>query len=213
MLKAKSPRTEAKGAVFRFGRTVVSLGGETRVSGLHLDDGSVIAADLVLVAVGSRPATGWLEGSGLVLRNGVVCDAQCRALNGAGRIAAAGDVAVWPHAGYGDREMRIEHWTNAGSQAAAAALGLIGAASRPYAPLPSFWSDQFSLKLQSLGLPGEASRFDLVAGSLDARKFVVECHDDSGLKGVLALNMAPRLARYRGPMEAALAARAMAPAG
>lgn len=201
---------EEEGVSFRLGRTVTSLLGDSRVTGLTLDDGETIEADIVLIGIGSRPVVQWLEGSGLVLRNGVVCDASCRALNGGGRIAAAGDVAVWPHMGYGGQDMRIEHWTNAAQQGAAAALALLEEAEIPYVPLPSFWSDQYACKLQSLGTPAAATRFEIVAGSLEERKFLAECWQDDALVGAIALNMAPRLARYRMRLEAELAEKGRA---
>ncbi|RJE85850.1 NAD(P)/FAD-dependent oxidoreductase [Paracoccus onubensis] len=192
---------EEEGVRFRFGRTVTGLTGEDRVRAVILDDGETIDADHILIGIGSRPTTHWLEGSGLILRNGVVCDAFCRAMNGEGRVAAAGDVAVFTHRGYNNSEMRIEHWTNAAQQGAAAALSLMDEHSPPYTPLPSFWTDQYSYKLQSIGVPGVATRFQVVSGSLADRKFLVECLKDDELVGVFALNMAPRMASYRRRME------------
>ena len=91
------------------------------VSGIRLVDGEVIPADVVLVGVGVSPATDWLTSSGLEIRDGVVCDETLRA---APRIYAAGDVARWPNRLLG-REMRVEHWTNASEQGAAAARNLL----------------------------------------------------------------------------------------
>ncbi|MBU2891374.1 NAD(P)/FAD-dependent oxidoreductase [Celeribacter halophilus] len=192
---------EEEGVSFRFGARVSRFEGSDQVTGVTFEDGETIAADLVLVAVGSQATTGWLEGSGLELRNGVVCDAQCRARNGEGRIAAAGDIAIWPHPAFGNAEIRIEHWTNASEQGAAAALTLIGVRDRSYVPLPSFWSDQFALKLQSIGRPADADRIKIVAGALEERKLLAECWCGEELIGAIAINMAPKLARYRRRME------------
>ena len=83
-------------------------------------------ADVVVVGVGVAPATDWLDGSGLELRDGVVCDATlCAGVPG---VYAAGDVARWPNDLYGE-EMRVEHWTNAAEQGAAAAHNLLVAAA------------------------------------------------------------------------------------
>ena len=102
--------------------------------------------------VGVAAATGWLDGSGLELRDGVVCDA---ALQAAPQVFAAGDVARWRNELFGE-EMRIEHWTNAAEQGAWAASNLLAASIGdellPYAPVPFFWSDQFDQRLQFLGL-------------------------------------------------------------
>ena len=127
---------------------------ENRVAGARLGDGETIAADLVLVGAGSEPATGWLEGSGLALANGIVCDARL-ATSHAG-IYAAGDAARWFNPAY-EVAMRVEHWTNASAQGRAAARNLFhtlaGQPERtmPFIDIPYFWSDQFGLKIQMVG--------------------------------------------------------------
>ncbi len=91
-------------------------------TGVTLGDGTVVAADVIVVGIGVAPATEWLEGSGLELRDGVVCDETLAA--GRPRIYAAGDIARWPNALF-DEEMRVEHWTNAAEQGAVAARNLL----------------------------------------------------------------------------------------
>lgn len=72
-----------------------------RLSGADLDDGTQIAAELALVALGALPNIDWLAGSGLVLDSGVVCNALCQPVLADGTVAsgvvAAGDIARWPH--------------------------------------------------------------------------------------------------------------------
>ena len=89
---------------------------------MRLGDGSIVPADVIVVGIGVAPATGWLDGSGLTLRDGIVCDATLAA--GPPGVYAAGDVARWPNALFGE-EMRVEHWTNAAEQGAAAARNLL----------------------------------------------------------------------------------------
>ncbi|QFU89604.1 NAD(P)/FAD-dependent oxidoreductase [Amycolatopsis sp. YIM 10] len=115
--------------------------------GVRLDDGSVVEADTVLMAVGSRPNTEWLTGSGLTLEDGLVCDELCAAAPG---VYGAGDVARWHNPLFGT-SMRIEHRTNAAEQGIAAARNLLGA-QRSFAPVPYFWSDQYDLKIRAYGL-------------------------------------------------------------
>ena len=79
------------GVDLRLGVGVEGFDGRDRVEGVRLTDGTVVAADVVVVGVGVAPATGWLEGSGLELRDGVVCDASLAA--GPPGVYAAGDVA------------------------------------------------------------------------------------------------------------------------
>lgn len=199
---------EEQGVRFRMEAQATAFLGKDRVTGVQLAGSEVLKADIVLVGVGSAPATGWLEGSGLALQNGVLCDHACLALDGDSRIAAAGDVAVWPHRGFGGKVMRMEHWTNAFEQGAAAALALVASEPSPYLPLPSFWSDQYSYKIQALGRPEVADTANVVAGSLESRKFVLEYSDETGVTGVLSVNMPARIAGYRRELGAEIQRRA-----
>lgn len=125
-----------------------------KASGAILSDGTEIEAELVVIGTGAQPATQWLEGSGIELADGVVCDA-CLAASQPG-IYAAGDIARWHNPLFG-MDMRVEHWTNASAQGRAAAHNLVAAAAgrpeqaRPFADVPYFWSDQFGQKIQMVG--------------------------------------------------------------
>src|SRR5205085_752050 len=124
------------------GVTVTGFEGYERVEALRLSDGQVLPADVVLMGVGVVPQTGWLEGSGIELDNGVVCDEYCR--TSAPAVVAAGDVARWYNPLF-EESMRVEHWTNAVEQGEAAARSLVLGPDdlTPYAPAPYFWSDQY----------------------------------------------------------------------
>ena len=110
-------------------------------------------ADLVIIGLGVTPATEWLDGSGLRVDDGVVCDAT-GAVEGGTDIVAAGDVARWWHPLY-ERHLRVEHWDHAGRQGAAAARNLLAGrdAAQEYDEVPYFWSDQYDVKVQMLGVP------------------------------------------------------------
>jgi 3-phenylpropionate/trans-cinnamate dioxygenase ferredoxin reductase subunit len=117
----------------------------------------VLPADLVVVGIGAQPATDWLEGSGVDLDDGVVCDERLRVLAG-GRavpgVVAAGDVARWWHRDWGER-VRVDHWTNAAEQGDAAAGTLLEGDDAPaFTPVPYVWSDQYERKLQVMGRVG-----------------------------------------------------------
>jgi NADPH-dependent 2,4-dienoyl-CoA reductase/sulfur reductase-like enzyme len=160
-----------------------------------LSDGSRVAADLVVVGIGVAPETGWLEGSGLVIRDGVVCDETCAAAPG---VVAAGDVARWWNPRFGE-EMRTEHWTNAVEQAEAAARRLLaGDASRePYAPVPYVWSDQYDRKLQIAGRFGPEDEMRVVEGSLAERRFVAVFGRAGRAVGAVAMNRPAALMRWK----------------
>jgi 3-phenylpropionate/trans-cinnamate dioxygenase ferredoxin reductase component len=186
------------GVNLHIGRTVSEVLGHERFEGVVLDDGTRIEADLALVAVGAAPVTGWLEGSGLELRDGVLCDSSCAAI-GAENVVAAGDVARWPNPVFDSAPMRIEHWTNAVEQGSAAALTLLQGSGpeTAYAPVPSFWSDHFDTRLQSVGLPALADETTVVDGSLEERRFVAACRRDGKLVGAITYGMPRGLLKYR----------------
>lgn len=188
---------EDHGVQMRMGVTVAALEGSTRVERVRLSDGSVLPADVVVVGIGVTPATDWLEGSGIALDNGVVCDATCA--TNVPNVVAAGDVARF-HSVLFDESMRIEHWSNAVEQAQAAAARLLhgGAEDAPvYRTVPYFWSDQYDVKLQFVGRirPGDSMR--VVEGSLSERAFTVIYGRDGRLRGALTCNKPAQLVRYR----------------
>jgi NADPH-dependent 2,4-dienoyl-CoA reductase/sulfur reductase-like enzyme len=175
------------GVELRLATGVAEIVGETRVERVSLTDGTELPADVVVVGIGVAPATGWLAGSGLVLRDGVVCDATLAA--GPPGVFAAGDCARWPHPLFGE-ELRIEHWTNAAEQGARAAKNLLvaagGGTGQPYDEVPFFWSDQYGSRIQFLGRGDGDVR--VVAGRVEERKFVAAYSQDGILRGALGLN-------------------------
>jgi NADPH-dependent 2,4-dienoyl-CoA reductase/sulfur reductase-like enzyme len=190
------------GVDVRLGVGVSRIDGADRVEQVQLADGTVIEADLVVVGVGVAPNTGWLEGSGLALDNGVVCDAACLAAPG---IVAAGDVARWPSPRFG-AALRVEHWDNAvtmGEHAARTLLADLAAAGRgsyaaePYDPVPWFWSDQYDRKIQLAGWASGADEMQVVDGSFDERRFAAIYRTGDRISGVLAMNRPRQVAIYR----------------
>ncbi len=176
------------GVDLRLGAAVTGLEGNHRVTGVRLETGEVLPADVVVVAFGAAPATEWLAGSGLRLDNGVVCDARCRAADG---IYAAGDVARWEHERLGS--LRLENRTNATEQAIAVAGAILGE-DRPYTPVPYFWTDQFDAKIHVHGVL--SPDVSIVEGSVVERRFVAVYRTGDEVTGVLGWNM-PKQARLR----------------
>jgi NADPH-dependent 2,4-dienoyl-CoA reductase/sulfur reductase-like enzyme len=181
-----------QGVDVRCGVRVEGFLGTDRVEALRLSDGSRVEADLVVVGVGAAPATDWLEGSGLELDDGVVCDATCRTTR-APFVAAVGDVARWPNPLFGE-SMRIEHWTNATEQADHVAATMLGSAEggEAFAPVPFVWSDQYDRKIQIAGRFDADDAFRMVDGSVEERRFVRLYGREGRLRGVLGFNR-PRL--------------------
>jgi NADPH-dependent 2,4-dienoyl-CoA reductase/sulfur reductase-like enzyme len=184
----------AQGVEIRCGVLIEGLTEE----GVRLAGGEMVAADAIVVGIGVTPNTQWLEGSGLQLRDGVVCNEHLNALDVNGDpvtgVFAAGDVARWPN-GLFDEEMRVEHWTNAAEQGAFVALNLVQfAAGEPleaYEPLPFFWSDQFEHRIQFLGRAATDDEVRVVAGSVADNKFLALFGRNGRLHGALGVN-APR---------------------
>lgn len=185
------------GVDLRLGTSVVDVHGARRVEAVQLSDGGRVRADVLVLAIGVTPATGWLEHSGLTIDRGVLCDETCLAAPG---IVAAGDVARWPNRRFAEVR-RVEHWDNAIRQGRHAARRLLAGADpagwAPYDPVPWFWSDQFGSKLQ---LAGSARGFDelrIVSGSLGSRRFVGLYRRDDMLIGAVSVNSAKAFLRYR----------------
>ena len=182
------------GTVVRTGVGVETVRTEDgRVTGVRLDDGSEIPAGVVVVGIGAAPTTGWLEGSGVTLEDGVVCDATLRAAPG---VYAAGDVARWPN-GLFDEVMRLEHWTTAAEQGAAAGRAAIDPdAAAPYTTTPFFWSDWYDSRIQFAGVAGE-DEVEVVRGDVDAGAFTALYRRGDRLVGALALDMKAETTKYR----------------
>jgi NADPH-dependent 2,4-dienoyl-CoA reductase/sulfur reductase-like enzyme len=179
------------GVEVRCGVQVAGIEGNgTRVTGVRLGDGSLVAADVVLVGIGVVPNTGWLESSGLTLRDGVVCDATLNA--GVESVYAAGDLVRWPNGLFGE-EMRVEHWTTAAEQGAAAAANLLavwrGEDPSPFETVPFFWSDQFDARIQYLGRGSGDDEVRVVAGSVEDRRFVALYGSNGKLRAALGVSM------------------------
>ncbi|WP_328997179.1 NAD(P)/FAD-dependent oxidoreductase [Kribbella sp. NBC_00709] len=173
----------AAGVELRLGTAVTGLTDlDGRVTGVRLADGDVLPVDVVVVALGAAPATSWLEGSGLRLDNGVVCDAYCRAADG---VYAAGDVARWRHE---DSLLRLENRTNATEQAICVASNILGD-EQAYRPIPYFWTDQFAVKIQVHGRPSADAEVTVAEGNIADGRFVAHYRRADRLVAVLGWNL------------------------
>ncbi len=187
------------GVDVRLGVGVVLIDGSERAERVRLTDGSVLDVDLVVVGIGVSPNTDWLDGSGLTIDNGVVCDATCLAAPG---VVAAGDVARWPNARF-DEVMRVEHWDNAIEMGAHAARTLLAppGMAEGFAPVPWFWSDQYDRKVQLAGRAGADDLVEVVSGTVEERKFVAFYGRGGRVVGVLGMNQPAKVMRWRSLLE------------
>lgn len=173
------------------GRSTVTLG-----------DGSVLACDTIVVGVGLVPNDELAREAGLDCDGGVIVDARCRSSDP--DILAAGDVAVTynPWAG---RRLRLESWQNAQEQGIAAARSALGL-DVDYRPLPWFWSDQYGMNLQIVGIPTPAQQV-VVRGAAGSDSFVLFYLESGAVKAAIGpnaardLRFARRLIEQRKPVD------------
>ena len=139
----------AHGVDLRTGVSVEGLEGEGRVTGVRLGDGSLVAADAVIVGIGIVPAVGPLIAAGAAGGNGVDIDELCR--TSLPDVYAIGDCAAFACDYAEGTVMRVESVQNANDQATCVAKAICGEA-QPYRAFPWFWSNQYDLRLQTAGL-------------------------------------------------------------
>lgn len=143
---------ESKGVHFHLEHGVKRIG----KTAVELDDGTHLAAELVVIGAGVRPATTLAKDAGLKVGNGVVVDEYLRTSDP--DIYAAGDIAAWPDAARGAR-LRVEHWAVAQQQGRVAARNLLGS-NEPYRQVPFFWSQHYDVSLNYVGHAENWDRID-----------------------------------------------------
>lgn len=192
----------AEGVDIRCGVAVDAI----EAGGVRLADGSLLAATAVVVGIGVVPATGWLDGSDLDLRDGVVT-APTLSTRAPG-VFAAGDLVRWVNPRF-EEEMRVEHWTNAAEQGALAARNLLAESSGgelvAYDAVPFVWSDQYRHRIQFLGRStaanGTPAEPHIVVGSPVEHQFLAVYASAGRLRGVLGLNVPRLVMKYRPLLE------------
>ncbi|MBM7516504.1 NAD(P)/FAD-dependent oxidoreductase [Nocardioides nitrophenolicus] len=199
-------RHEVRGVRFALGRTVTAVIDAGEHLEIELDRGSRIPADVVIEAVGSQANTEPLAGQGLDLSNGVLCDAGLHPLRD-GRavldVVVVGDVARFPVHGFGELPLRVEHWTMPTDMAAHAAASLLAgiaggrADEAGFAPLPTFWSEQYGVRMQSFGVPSQGLDDVRVLEGTLGEEAAVGYHRDGRLVGVVLIGMARRMVDFR----------------
>ena len=183
-----------EGVDLRLSTGVTSLLGHDAITGVELDDGSVLDADIVVIGIGVVPNTEWLHGSGLTIDNGIVANEYCEA---APNVYAAGDVARWTNPMFAGELMRVEHWENAVEQGNYVGRRIAGIETEAFAPVPWFWSDQYSYKLQLAGRPTGTDDMKIIDGSIEEKRFAAIFGRNGMLTGVFGLNRPKHVMQYR----------------
>jgi 3-phenylpropionate/trans-cinnamate dioxygenase ferredoxin reductase subunit len=174
---------EQQGVRFRCGTAITAGRGNGCVRELVLADGGTVAVDLAVVGVGVTPNVEWLQGSGLELHRGLVCDEQCRTSDPL--IYAAGDVTC-RHVGGQCRP--CGHWTAASDHAGVVAAALTGEDDAASVQEGYFWSDQFDARLQFVGSVPAQPSLTIASGGLEDHSFVALLGDPEATTGVFAMN-------------------------
>ncbi|MDR3656366.1 MAG: FAD/NAD(P)-binding oxidoreductase [Mycobacterium sp.] len=187
----------AEGVDVRLGVGVAEVRGKGHVDTVVLTDGTELPADLVVVGIGSHPATEWLAGSGVEVDDGVICDEAGR--TSAPNVWALGDVASWRDAT--GHQARVEHWSNVADQARAVVPAMLGQEVPTVVVVPYFWSDQYDVKIQCLGEPEATDIVHLVED--DGRKFLAYYERDGVLVGVVGGGMPGKVMKTRAKIAAA----------
>jgi NADPH-dependent 2,4-dienoyl-CoA reductase/sulfur reductase-like enzyme len=168
---------------------------------VELDGGESFPADVVVVGIGVVPNTDWLQDSGLRTENGVVCDDRLFAADG---VVAAGDIARWSwrHDG-GEELVRIEHWQVAAEAGVAAGRNLMDGRvdAVPFTPIPYFWSDQYGIRIQSLGNPRGDDDIAITEGTPGEGKFLALFGRAGRLRAVMAIGKPRQLMGFRPLLE------------
>jgi NADPH-dependent 2,4-dienoyl-CoA reductase/sulfur reductase-like enzyme len=201
---------EKRGVSFRMGTHVAEVLGQHTVEGVRLADGSEIACQVLVEAIGSVHNTEWLDGNDVDAELGLRTDSAMRVLKADGShwtdVFAVGDVARFPNAIYGDTPASIEHWNiptetaKRASRVLAMQLAddpdLAAVVAERFAPVPSFWSDQYDLRLLAYGLPAVADRVELLAGR-HGEDCVYGYFVGAQMVGVCGIGMRSEVMKYR----------------
>ena len=203
-------RHEEKGVTLRMSHRIADTVGADHIEAVILDDGTRLDCDVLIEAIGSIPNVEWLAGNELDLSDGVLTNGAMQALRMDGstveNVFALGDVARFPNPLFDDIERRVEHWNiptdTAKRVAEVAALQLAGtstteAVAKRFAPVPSFWSDQYDIHMLAYGIVGLANRSELLHNTFEDDEFVVGYFRDDELVGVCGIGMRNVVMGYR----------------
>ena len=193
-------RHEEQGVNFRMKSSVVDLLGEQDITGAILDSGEVLPCTVFIEAIGSDANVEWLEGNDLDLSNGVLTNNDMQALKNNGdahaNVYALGDVARFPNPIFDDVARRVEHWNIPTDSAKRVAQHFTNQTDGPFAPIPSFWSDQYDNHLLAYGLLALADEIKLLHGEIEG-EVVFGYYREGKMVGVCGIGLRSMVQGYR----------------
>ena len=204
-------RNEAHGVTFLNNTRITRILGDDHLTGVELDNGDVLECDVLIEAVGSLPNVEFLAGNDIDIESGVHVNNELRALRTNGdawdNVYAIGDVARFPIPQFDPTTRRVEHWNiptemarKVGRQVALAhgddADAHAAEMAKEFAPIPSFWSDQFDVSLLAYGLLDQGVDITLLEGEVGG-DCVYGYYRDGKMVGVCGIGMRQRVMSYR----------------
>jgi len=204
-------RQEAHGVRFFMGSTITRVTGGDRVESVLLDSGVELYAQVLIEAIGSEPNVELLHGNDVDVEGGIAADSTLRVLKTDGtpwaNVYVVGDVARFPIPAFCAKPRRVEHWNiptdmarKVGKEIALQFSGDTEAfeaeLAKPFAPIPSFWSDQFDVSLLAYGLLDEADDIRLLEGEAGADCIYGYFLGDD-MVGVCGIGMRSKVMAYR----------------
>lgn len=191
------------------GGTVFGLIGDGRIERTIIDTGVIYDTDVLVVAIGTLPNTEWLEDSTLDVSDGVLVNNFMQAIDTRGAVVpgvfSVGDVARYANPLYDDIPRRVEHWNLPSEMAKRAGQTLVaglsgglseGIETSEFAPLPSFWSDQYDMHILALGMPYLATHSRIVENDGEGQ-LLVEYFRQDKLIGVCGIGFRSKVQAYR----------------
>ena len=212
-------RHEAMGVEFFMKRKIVELAGTSRVTGAILDDGTVLDCDVLVEAIGSHENTEWLEGNDIDVSAGVLTDDALRAVKASGdsvwnNVFAIGDVARFVNPIFDEVPRRVEHWnipTDSAKRVGKVVATMLGdgiggspadsesfnaVLAEGFAPIPSFWSDQYEMHILAYGLLALADDIKLIDGEISG-DCVFGYYRGGKMVGVCGIGLRSVVQKYR----------------
>lgn len=203
-------RHEAEGVRFVMKSTITDLIGENHIAGVVLDNGDQLACDVLIEAIGSHANTEWLEGTDLDLSDGILTDSAMRAIRVDGRVHenvfAIGDVARFANPLFDEVARRVEHWnipTDTGKRVGQVLAAMLNTAENwpsvlddKFAPIPSFWSDQYEMHILAFGLLALADEVKLIHGEIEG-DCVFGYYRAGSMVGVCGIGLRSTVQGYR----------------
>lgn len=159
------------------------------VTGVVLEDGSRLPADVVMTATGTTPNVEWLQGSGLRVSGGLECGPTLYA-HGSTCVVGAGDVVRAPQSLLDGEPFRVEHWASTLAHAELAAANLLAGPgeARPLTALPTFGTTIHGARVRAVGFPQVADRSRVVWGAVETGKALVALGRGTQLVAIVSLD-------------------------